>query len=81
MDKWCDVWMIEPYSWHEPMIAETRDEAMEYAKQWIIKEYELSPEAEISEKYYNHRQRHVFWVEGVNDDANLIEIKPISWAQ
>lgn len=81
MDKFSDVWMIEPYDWREPMLAKTEVEAKQYAKKFIIENYELSPEVEIQEKYYTRQNRFVFWVDGVNDDNNLIEIKPISWAK
>jgi len=81
INKFCDVWMIEPYDWHEPMLAETEEEAKKYAKKFIIDNYELSPEVEISEKYFKHRQMYNFWVEGLENDRNLISIQPISWAQ
>ena len=60
INKFCDLWMIQPYDWHEPMLAETEQEAKQYAKQWIIKEYELSEDIHISERYYNHKQKYVF---------------------
>jgi hypothetical protein len=81
INKFCDVWMIEPRGWQEPMLAETEEEAKQYAKQWIINEYELSPETEIQERYFRHRQMFKYWVEGVENDQYLIDIKPISWAQ
>jgi len=55
MNKHLDLWMIQPYDWHEPMLAETEQDAKRYAKQWIIKEYELSDDIHISERYYNHK--------------------------
>lgn len=81
IDKFCDVWMIEPRNWHEPVLAETEEEAKKYAKKWIIEEYELSPETEIQERYFRHRQMFKYWVEGVESDQYLIDIKPVSWAQ
>ena len=80
INKFCDLWIIEP-SYHEPVIAETEQEAKQYAKQWIIKEYELSPETEIQERYFRHRQMFKYWVEGIENDHYLVDIKPISWAQ
>lgn len=81
INKFCDLWIIQPYDWHEPMLAETEQEAKQYAKQWIINEYELSEDIHISERYYNHKQKYVFYVDGVENEHNLISIQPISWAQ
>lgn len=80
INKFCDVWMIN-LNYHEPLLAETEEEAKRYVKQWIISEYELSPETEIQERYFRHRQTFKYWVEGVERDDYLAYVEPISWAQ
>jgi len=80
INKWSDLWIMEFYC-NEPLLAETEQEAKQYVKQWIIKEYELPPETEVQERYYRHRQMWKFWVEGIENDTNLADIRPISWAQ
>jgi hypothetical protein len=79
INKLCDLWVIN-LNYQEPLLAETKQEAELYVKQWIIKEYELPPETEIQERYFSHRQTFKYWVEGVERDDYLAYIEPISWA-
>lgn len=79
INKLCDLWVIN-LNYQELLLAETKQEAELYVKQWIIKEYELPPETEIQERYFRHREAFKYWVEGVERDDYLAYIERYHWA-